>query len=79
MSKIVNISVKDENVKWWDEFDEMRWKDRKSLSSFVQEACKEYYQRHKGAENPQSTIDFFNFKARWKYYWMMFFLMTFLA
>lgn len=57
MVKIVNISVKNENIEWWKKFDEMRWRERKSLSQLVQEACQEYYQRHAEVQNPQNTLD----------------------
>lgn len=57
MSKIVNVSVKDENLEWWEKFDEMKWRERKSLSTLIQEACQEYYQRHAKVQNPQNSLD----------------------
>jgi len=53
--QILNIYIHEEEIPLIDELDELRWKDRWSLSKIIIEAIKEYLDRHRPG-NPQTPL-----------------------
>ena len=56
MAKTHTFSIKDEDIKEFDEFCELKWRDKKSESELIVTAIKEYNKNHKEG-NEQTTLD----------------------
>ena len=56
MASIKTFSVKDEDQKIYNEFQELKWRDKKSESELIMQAIKEYFENHKDG-NDQMTLD----------------------
>jgi len=51
-----SVSIPKEDVEWFNDFLEMRWREHKGVSGLILDACKEFYAHHKEG-NPQFTLD----------------------
>ena len=62
---IESLSIKEEDIEFWNDFLELKWKEKKPVSHLILQACKEYYKNHADG-NPNYQLEQFedsNFKA----------------